>query len=72
MHCMDTRALIERLGGDEAVMAALDVKQSAINTTRREGLMPARWFVPLRDMGQAKGVFVPETLFRWRERKGAA
>ena len=68
MRGMDTRTLIERLGGDDAVMSALGVKQSAINTSRRVGFFPARWFVPLRDLGKSAGVFVDEELFHWRRK----
>ena len=66
---MEAKQIIEALGAD-AVAEALGVTLSAVAEQRRQGKLPAAWYVRLRDLGAARGVSVPEGAFRWKS-KGA-
>ena len=62
---MEAKQIIEALGAD-AVAEALGVTLSAVAEQRRQGKLPAAWYLKLRDLGAARGVSVPEGAFRWK------
>lgn len=66
-----TRDLIASLGGVSAVAEALSRHPGRIRQAATEPLLPAAWFVTLRDLGTERGVSVPEALFAWSGQSAA-
>lgn len=67
---------IDALGGNTAVGRMLDVVPSAVSNWRRLGYFPPRLSIELRRHAGARGVVIPDALFRAvpnrdRERVGA-
>jgi len=65
-----TKALIKLLG-PENIARACGVSMGAVDNASREPLLPARWYWPLCQLGQDRGVAVPPAFFRWAEPKDA-
>lgn len=59
------RNIISSLGSRE-VAERLGVKLPAISNAVSSGQFPAAWYRELRNLGQEKGVVVPDRLFNWR------
>jgi hypothetical protein len=65
-----TKSLIKQLG-PENIARACGVSTGAVDNASREPLLPARWYWPLCQLGQDRGVAVPPGFFRWAEPKDA-
>lgn len=61
--------LVDRLGGEDAFTAGLGVSRDNFRKARKRGLMPARWYKPLKEFGAAQGILVSDDLFYWLDPK---
>lgn len=71
MPVMNTHDLISKLTPDR-VAAAVGAELKTVWHHRSQGVFPASWFVPMRDLGAQDGILVPEKLFNWKNRQGDA
>ena len=61
---MDITQAIEALGGRFAVTAITGVTRTAVAHWRAEGVFPPRHLIALRRAAAAKGIAIPDHLFR--------
>jgi len=55
--------LISDLGGAAAVADHLGIGVPAVRMWRKRGVIPWRWHQTIREMGESKGVKMPERVF---------
>lgn len=50
----------------EEVCARLDVKPRSLRLARERGVFPASWYLPLREICEARNIECPESVFNWK------
>lgn len=52
--------------GSEAICRRLGIGPHSVRYARTEGLFPASWYGPLREMCEAAGIDCPMDAFNWK------
>lgn len=69
---MDTVSEFIETLGRQGFAEKTGFAQQSISRAISENLMPARWYLAVREICIARGIAVPDQLFRWANRCGAA
>ena len=48
------------------IASRIGVTGGAVTEAIRNGAFPSSWFIAMRELGDERGVEVPEDLFRWK------
>ena len=69
---MDTVSEFIETLGRQGFAEQTGFAQQSISRAISENLMPARWYLAVRGICLARGIAVPDQLFRWADRCGPA
>ena len=69
---MDTVSEFIEILGRQGFADQTGFAQQSISRAISENVMPARWYLAVRAICLARGIVVPDQLFRWADRCGSA